>query len=122
MTRINCIPAIHLSDKHLLAEYREMLRFRHAYPLKNKAAFPPTYRMGTGHVRFFYDKGWFLRKRHAQIRSEMKRRNMDANFSIDLSEWPPEAMNDWTPTARDMQVNMQRLLEKDREWYERVKL
>ena len=97
MTRINCIPASKLSRQHLTAEYREMLRLRHAYPRKSTPCVPGSYRLGRGHVTFFYNKGGWLLHRHAQLRNEMKRRGYTVNYELDLSSWPQSAMGDWMP-------------------------
>ena len=62
MTRINTVPVECLSDKHLLAEYRELPRIFTAvakiYDSGNQLPtdIPPNYKLGAGHVKFFYDK------------------------------------------------------------------
>lgn len=111
MTRINCVPVDELANQHLVAEYREMLRFRHAHP-RSKMIVPPTYRLGTGHCTFFYDKGGYLAKRHAELRAEMERRGYAVNYELDLSSWPQSAMNDWTPTPEALAINRQRIAER----------
>lgn len=110
MTRVNCIPVKELCNSHLLAEYREMLRFRKAKA--NPECIPPTYRMGKGHVKFFYDKGLYLIKRHEEIKKELALRGIVSNFSIDLSYWRDWQMNDWEPTEEDMRVNRERIDER----------
>lgn len=80
MTRINAdlSPAL-LTDQHLFAEYREMRRIPKNL-LKSLAGrteaavlgeIPPRFRLGSGHVKFFYDKGRFLIARHAKLREEL---------------------------------------------------
>lgn len=111
MTRINLVPVKSLTDKHLVAEYREMLRLRHA-KIKTKTKIPKKYKMGTGHVTFFYDKGMFLIKRHEELCLEMKKRGFAVNFSLDLSSWSKERMNDWTPSQEEIEINKARICER----------
>lgn len=110
MTRINCIEPFRLSNQHLVAEYREMLRLRHAKV--GRGGIPQSYRVGAGHVKFFYDKGLYLIKRHRSLVDEMKRRNMRPNFELDLSAWPESAMNDWEPCVNAKLVNLARIINR----------
>lgn len=110
MTRINCVPPNELTNKHLVAEYRELPRVRHAYPRKTAPTIPATYRMGKGHVTFFYNKGQWLVKRHDALIHEMRNRNFTVNMPpLNLDHWPIECMQDWQPNATDLQTNRQRL-------------
>lgn len=117
MTRINVIPVADLTDKHLLAEYRELPRIsalahNFAGP-RNKI--PATYRLGTGHVTFFYDKGEFLRHRfEEEIVPEMQRRGFTVNYTQYRAH--PEGMNrDWTPTEESIIINRTRIETRIRE-------
>lgn len=113
MTRINCVPVWELSDSHLVAEYREMLRYRHAHNRDvDVTELPKTYRLGTGHVKFFYDKGAWLLARHVQLRYEMIARGMKPTLELDLSGWPPHCFKFWSPTRADIQLNRQRIFER----------
>lgn len=108
MTRINTIPPELLSDKWLLAEYREMPRIS---KLAKKTSKPDNYTLGTGHVRFFYDLGGYLNNRFSQITTEMKRRGYKCNFDNYRSH--PEGLNnDWIPAKKDLELNIARLVEK----------
>ena len=79
MTRINLVPVEELTDQHLMAEYRELPRIPNALvklisshgPDKILEDIPETYRLGKGHVKFFYDKGGFLLRRYADIVDEL---------------------------------------------------
>ena len=84
MTRINLIPVQLLKREHLVAEYREMLRVRNVYPRKSLPKIPEQYKLGKGHVTFFYDKGAFLVERHSQLVAEMKKRGYQVNYSLVL--------------------------------------
>lgn len=57
MTRVNLIPVEELTNKHLIAEKHEITRvFALAKNSKPNVKIPNTYRMGKGHVTFFYNK------------------------------------------------------------------
>jgi deoxyribonuclease (pyrimidine dimer) len=68
--------------------------------------------MGKGHVKFFYDKGLYLKNRHASLREEMTSRGFSSNFELDLSSWPEEAMNDWTPLPSDKLISVSRIINR----------
>ena len=66
MTRINLVPPAELCDQHLLAEHRELTRIPNAvakgkFSLKGQ---PEDYKLGEGHVRFFFNKLAFLKQRY----------------------------------------------------------
>lgn len=121
MTRINCVPVQELSGPHLVAEYRELPR---TFKLAEKAAIrgkftqPDSYTMGKGHVLFFYTRLGYLANRHKQLIAEMKNRGYKPNFSgVERNDFPdiPESFwNDWTPTAKALEINRQRLLERSK--------
>ena len=72
MTRINLVPPAELCDQHLLAEHRELTRIPNAvakgkFSLKGQ---PSDYKLGEGHVRFFFNKLMFLKK---ALRSSARR-------------------------------------------------
>lgn len=116
MTRINCIPVEELVNEHLVAEYKEL-------PRAAKLAFkrfdkdpnykpPSTYRLGTGHVMFFLDKGQWLADRHAQLVAEMRRRGMQVNFPTYPDYHPQQWMGNWEPTEEAMRLNRERIHER----------
>lgn len=124
MTRINCIPVEELHDRHLVAEYRELPR---VFALAKKSflrgedpgTFPRQYTLGTGHVRFFYDKLGYLYSRQLQLIREMERRGFNPQhknpfplvhemISLTNCEWTQE----WTPNEYDMAVNRARINER----------
>ena len=88
MTRINVVPVRELSQKHLIAEYREITRLpgnlqqslnRKGKPF-SKDEIPTQYVLGPGHVKFFYDKMHWLAKRFDDLVDEMMRRGYDPKF------------------------------------------
>jgi len=117
MTRINIIPVKELTNKHLLAEWREMPRvvknlnksLNRSNPF-SKDEMPKTYTLGFGHIKFFYDKFLFLHKRHMELTKELLQRGYnlsytDSNiFATVGKEW----YNDYIPTEEEMAVNRQR--------------
>ena len=116
MTRINAgIPPRDLSDKHLLAEHREIKRIPNAIT-SGKAQLenlPTEFTLGTGHVRFFYDKQLYLYQRYCALYVECKRRGFKVtSFYTAWKGIPDELCNDWTPTPEDIALIKQRI--KDR--------
>lgn len=108
MTRINTIDPQHLLDQHLMAEYREITRVS---SLSKHTAQPKQYTMGTGHVKFFYDKGLFLAERREELYYELVKRNYNATW-FEYTAHLPSLHNDWQPTAADHMISIGRLHEK----------
>lgn len=120
MTRINCVPVEELTAKHLVAEYRELPRIfalvYNAIERKEPIGFksPQEYTMGTGHVRFFYDKLEWLNNRQKQLINEMLNRGYSPNYLNEPKfKWgkdiPKKYWNDWTPTEQALKINRQRI-------------
>lgn len=117
MTRINVVPPEELCDQHLRAEFRELTRIPN-YIAKNGGCLAAMglqmtdYCLGTGHVRFFYDKLAFLRKRHLALMAELKARGFKAE-----SRWPaympyyPAFWKDYEPTEYALRINRERIEE-----------
>lgn len=123
MTRINCVPVEELTGKHLVAEYRELPRVfglvrRHVAKggVLSDIEIADEYLLGTGHVRFFYDKLLWLSWRHLYLVEEMERRGYKPNFTENLrvtfADIPSEYWNDWQPREQDLLLNRGRI--KDR--------
>lgn len=73
MTRISAgIPPIMLCDQMLIAEHREIVRIPNM--IKSGKAkldnIPEDFRLGTGHVKFFYNKLSFLHNRYVHLYAE----------------------------------------------------
>ena len=116
MTRINVgIPVKKLSDKHLLAEHREIKRIPNlvkAGRLSNKNQ-PEEFTLGTGHVKFFYDKLGFLLNRYKEIYEECLRRSFNVqDFSSAWEGIDPCLMNDYQPTPKAIKLIEDRILER----------
>lgn len=128
MTRINVVDPTMLSDKHLMAEYRELPRvFTAVLKLQNQGFkpsdvdIPSSYRLGAGHVKFFYDKVEYLYYRYAQLVDELKTRNFSLNDdlidSITNTAWcdiSAEWWNDYYPTIEALYLNMARLAKRSK--------
>lgn len=116
MTRINVgIKPQELTRQHLIAEHREIKRIPNViksgrYSMKDQ---PGTFTLGTGHVKFFYDKLEYLKKRYISLYNECVNRGY--NVSNYLGAWddlPKELMGDYTPTQKDRELLIQRINER----------
>ena len=132
MTRINLVNVADLADQHAFSEWREIKMIPPALTrsLKTKSqkevlsSIPRKYTLNTGHVSFFYDKMQFLHRRYIELTEELK--NRDYNISehdpdlIFLSGSPVEFLKDWEPTKDDIQVSVERIVQRLNErpdWY-----
>lgn len=119
MTRINAsINPIKLCDQHLLAEYREITRIPNQAKKwldNNKPTnIPDEFKLGTGHVKFFYNKIKYLHKRFNSIKEELLKRDFDViltdkRFSM-LKK--TELYNDWIETDNSKLLLQERILER----------
>lgn len=116
MTRINVVPVQELCDQHLLAEHRELTRIpnnilRGRFDLKGQ---PQDYQLGTGHVKFFYNKLAFLKRRYDDLHAECLRRGFRVQYI-----WPELLMEnvaqysmlwqDYFPTPQALSLNRERI-------------
>jgi hypothetical protein len=119
MTRINCIDPDLLNDKHLVAEYRELPRIFALIRAAQKRGELPTdsrnpkdYRLGTGHVRFFYNKAGYLQKRQQSLVAECIKRGFNIQYTETshlLDGINEEWRGDWTPTEENQATNIARI-------------
>jgi hypothetical protein len=120
MTRINVVSPQELSGPHLVAEYRELPRIFGLVRARiekghspSECKIPTEYRLGAGHVTFFYDKLGFLAKRQRSLIKEMLDRKYSPSFtSVDISDIPPEWKSDYTPTEEALLINRRRIKER----------
>ena len=122
MTRINCIPVEELHNAHLIAQYRELPRvFKLALnaSLKDFKQTINSYRLGAGHVTFFYDKLFYLAQRHEQLVAEMQKRGYATNITNIGVSWSNKINDnmwqDWTPTQEAIKINKQRIEQRLKE-------
>lgn len=115
MTRINLVPPQELCDQHLLAEHRELTRIPNAvakgkFSLKGQ---PIDYKLGEGHVRFFFNKLGFLKKRYDLLHTECKARGFNVQYFWQ-NELPtdPNLWLDYEPTEQALKANRERIAER----------
>lgn len=103
MTRVNAgIRPSELCNKHLLAEHREIKRIPNI--IKSGKAdlsnIPQEFTLGRGHVKFFYDKLLYLKKRYMEIYRESKRRGFEVTWYGDsFDSLPADLCNDWDDSS-----------------------
>jgi len=120
VTRINLISPKQLHQKHLLAEYRELPRIVTAVRKQQAKGntpddidIPPDYVLGKGHMKFFYDKLEFLRRRYFLIVAECWRRKYKIQYSeLSLKGVDQCWRGDYNPTRKAIQLNKQRIAER----------
>ena len=118
MTRINVgILPKELTDKHLIAEHREIKRIPNCIS-KGRYSFkeqPNNFTLGKGHVKFFYDKLLYLKNRYKDIYTECIKRGFNVtDYSSAWNNIPPELMNDYQPTIHDRELLLKRILSKNK--------
>ena len=116
MTRINCgIKVEKLTNKHLLAEHREIKRIPNCLHKSNLENIPEKFCLGPGHVKFFYDKGLYTFNRYVELYNECIKRNFnvtDFRNAWDIYKQRLDLYNDYTPTNEDIKIITQRINEK----------
>lgn len=116
MTRINAnISVKKLCDSHLLAEHREITRVPNT--IKSGRAIikdiPKKFTLGTGHVKFFYNKLGFIEKRYNQLYDECIARGFDIESKHNSFEGIPTELNGgWEATNEANLLIEQRIQER----------
>lgn len=121
MTRINVVDPKELTVKHLVAEYREITRLpknlqtalnRKTSPFSLKEI-PHEYVLGKGHVKFFFDKMLFLKKRFESLVQEMLDRGYNPTYrDSSIFQTDERFMNDYTPTNEAIKINRERIQDR----------
>ena len=113
MTRINVgIPPAELVNQHLIAEHREIKRIPNciAKGRYNMDGIPDRFKLGTGHVKFFYNKLLYLKSRYIKLYEECINRGFNVqNYINAWDNVPNELMNDYQPTEVDRAIIKQRI-------------
>ena len=116
MTRINVgIPPAELINQHLIAEHREIKRIPNciAKGKYNMEGIPDKFKLGTGHVKFFYNKLLYLKNRYTSLYNECIKRGFNVqNYIGAWNNVPEKLMNDYKPTYVDRLIVQQRINEK----------
>lgn len=116
MTRINvAIKPNNLTDQHLIAELRELPRVFTAVANriranKNFDDIPKEFTLGTGHMKFFYDKQEFLMDRHYELQKEYSKRYKKIwEFNPNLVNCSPSVYKNYLPTEKDKNLLVDRI-------------
>ena len=116
MTRINVgIHPKELTDKHLIAEHREIKRIPNciAKGKYNMNGIPNEFKLGTGHVKFFYDKLLYLKLRYERLYNECRKRGFNVqNYINAWNNIPEKLMGNYFPNSKDVEIVKQRINEK----------
>lgn len=113
MVRINIIEPRRLTDQHLVAEYDEILMLiGHTRKYPKSHSKPEKYCLGPGHICFFKDKLLYLKKRHEELKKEMRNRGFKPKISVDLRGFDKSLLNDWAPGADDFAIIKKRIAER----------
>ena len=116
MTRINVgIQPVELNNQHLIAEHREIKRIPNciAKGKYNMEGIPDKFKLGIGHVKFFYNKLLYLKNRYISLYNECIKRGF--NVQNYISAWdnvPEELMNDYVVEENDIEIIKQRINER----------
>lgn len=113
MTRINVgVEPFELPDKLLLAEHREITRIPNMVKRGRVKmdGIPERFRLGTGHVKFFYNKLQFLRSRYVGLYAECRRRGFEVTDRTSAFDGVPAAsLHDYSPSPADRQIILDRI-------------
>ena len=111
MVRVNIINPRNLADQHLMAEYYEIIMLV-SYVRKHPSLkdIPKGYCLAKGHIKFFKNKVGYLKKRHEQLRKEMKRRGFKPGMTLNLKGIPQGLKKGWKPCEKDKKVIKKRLI------------
>ena len=116
MTRINVgINPADLTGKHLIAEHREIKRIPNciAKGKYNMDGIPDKFKLGTGHVKFFYNKLLYLKNRYISLYNECIKRGFNVqNYIGAWDNVPQELMNDYKVEDNDIVIIKQRIDER----------
>lgn len=116
MTRINVgVMPQELTDKHLLAEHREIKRIPNCIKSGRFSmdGQPELFKLGAGHVKFFYDKILYLKNRYEALYSECLVRGFNiTNYIESFNDIPNHLMNDYIETENDRNIIISRINER----------
>ena len=114
--RINVgIPPAELVNQHLIAEHREIKRIPNciAKGKYNMEGIPDKFKLGTGHVKFFYNKLLYLKNRYVSLYNECIKRGFNVqNYIGAWDNVPQELMNDYKVENNDIKIIKQRIDER----------
>lgn len=116
MTRINLgISVKSLTDQHLLAEHREIKRLCTLYRNwdKNQASVPVQFSLGTGHMKFFLDKGLYTYERYRMLHTEcLERRFSVEDYRGNWGIYQKQHYNDYHAIPEETELLVERISER----------
>lgn len=116
MTRINAgVRPDELPARFLLAEHREITRIPNAVTSgrADVNGIPRQFTLGTGHVRFFYDKLRYLFDRYTKLYTECRSRGFDVTWKGDSwDDVPDHLYNEWEETEEARDLILERIYDK----------
>jgi len=116
MTRINVgVKPQELIGKHLIAEHREIKRIPNCIRKGkyNLDGIPDRFKLGTGHVKFFYNKLGYLKRRYDSLYSECIARGYNVTYYGDAwNDIPLNLLGDYHPTNEDRKIVLERINER----------
>ena len=116
MTRINvAVKPIELTDKHLIAEHREIKRIPNCIKKGrfNLDGIPDQFTLGKGHVKFFYNKLAYLHNRYNQLYKECVKRGFNVqNYEECFEGLPVELYNSYNEQPNDRLIILERINER----------
>lgn len=115
------VPVSELTRLHLISEYKEITRLpanlrqslnRKSSPF-SMSEIPNQYTLGKGHVKYFFNKFGYLKRRFEMLVDEMLKRGYNPSYR-DSSIFNVESkwMGDFEPTERDLEINRERIKER----------
>lgn len=116
MTRINTgVRPSELPSKLLIAEHREIKRIPNTIT-SGKARIdniPSQFTLNAGHVKFFYNKLSYLKKRYIALYNECVLRGFNVqNYIAAWDNIPNSLMNDYSEQKRDRELIIERIKNK----------
>jgi hypothetical protein len=113
VTRINVgIDPAELPTKLLLAEHRELKRIPNMVRENrvNLTGIPARFTLGTGHVKFFYNKLGYLKDRYHKIYNECVSRECNVQYYGGSFEGIPEnLMSEYSHSDEDRELLIKRI-------------
>lgn len=115
MTRINAgLRPIQLCDSHLFAEYRELKRIPNTISSGRAIVkdLPTQFTLGTGHVKWFYNKLKYLHLRSDELYQELIKRGYNVeDYSSCFINLPKYLYNDWDD-SKGKDILVERITER----------
>lgn len=110
--RINLVDPKELSDQHLISEYMELgVVMNNIVKGKYKMEkLPENFCLGVGHIKFFLDKPYFLKRRNFLLWLEMRARGFNPKGGIDFGDCN-SSWCDWYPNEKDIELSRNRVIE-----------